>query len=44
MMGSKLAAKEAVMKYDIPMVPGVDHAITDLDEAKKQPRKLVSQF
>jgi acetyl-CoA carboxylase biotin carboxylase subunit len=35
MMGSKLAAKEAVMKYDIPMVPGVDHAITDLEEAKK---------
>jgi acetyl-CoA carboxylase biotin carboxylase subunit len=35
MMGSKLAAKEAVMKYDIPMVPGVDHAIVDVEEAKK---------
>ena len=35
MMGSKLAAKEAVMKYDIPMVPGVDHAIIDVEEAKK---------
>ena len=34
-MGSKLAAKDAVMKYNIPMVPGVDHAITDIDEAKK---------
>lgn len=34
-MGSKLAAKDAVMKYDIPMVPGVDHAIIDIDEAKK---------
>ncbi len=34
-MGSKLAAKEAVSKYDIPMVPGVDHAITDLEEAMK---------
>ncbi len=34
-MGSKLAAKEAVMKYNIPMVPGVDHAIIDIDEAKK---------
>jgi acetyl-CoA carboxylase biotin carboxylase subunit len=34
-MGSKLAAKEAVMSYNIPMVPGVDHAIIDIDEAKK---------
>ena len=40
MMGSKLAAKEAVMKYDIPMVPGVDHAITDLDEAKKTAKEV----
>lgn len=34
-MGSKLAAKDAVKKYDIPMVPGLDHAITDIGEAKK---------
>ena len=34
-MGSKLAAKEAVMHYNIPMVPGVDHAIIDIEEAKK---------
>ncbi len=40
MMGSKLAAKEAVIKYDIPMVPGVDHAITDLEEAKKTAREV----
>jgi len=33
-MGSKLAAKDAVSKYDIPMVPGIDHAITDVNEAK----------
>ncbi len=33
-MGSKLAAKEAVKKYDIPMVPGIDEAISDIDEAK----------
>ena len=32
-MGSKLAAKDAVKKYDIPMVPGVDHAIEDIEEA-----------
>lgn len=32
-MGSKLAAKESVKKYNIPMVPGVDHAIDDVKEA-----------
>ncbi|HQZ23928.1 MAG TPA: acetyl-CoA carboxylase biotin carboxylase subunit [Flavobacterium sp.] len=34
-MGSKLAAKEAVLKYNIPMVPGVDHAIINIEEAKE---------
>lgn len=34
-MGSKLAAKESVKKYNIPMVPGVDHAIDDVELAKK---------
>lgn len=33
-MGSKLAAKEAVKNYDIPMVPGIDEAITDVKKAK----------
>jgi propionyl-CoA carboxylase alpha chain len=33
MMGDKLAAKDAVKDYNIPMVPGVDHAITDPKEA-----------
>jgi len=33
-MGSKLDAKEAVKKYDIPMVPGIDNAITDVKKAK----------
>lgn len=33
MMGSKLAAKEAVKAYNIPMVPGVDRAVTDPNEA-----------
>ncbi|WP_367751941.1 acetyl-CoA carboxylase biotin carboxylase subunit [Flavobacterium sp. WC2421] len=33
-MGSKLAAKEAVKKYNIPMVPGYDKAITDVEKAK----------
>ncbi|MBG6132262.1 acetyl-CoA carboxylase biotin carboxylase subunit [Aquimarina sp. EL_43] len=34
-MGSKLAAKDAVKAYDIPMVPGIDEAITDVVKAKK---------
>jgi len=33
-MGSKLAAKDAVKAYDIPMVPGIDEAITDTEKAK----------
>ena len=34
-MGSKLAAKDAVKKYNIPMVPGTDDAVTDINKAKK---------
>jgi propionyl-CoA carboxylase alpha chain len=34
-MGSKLAAKECVKHYDIPMVPGIDKAITDKGQAVK---------
>jgi len=34
-MGSKLAAKEAVKAYNIPMVPGLDEAITDIGKAKE---------
>ena len=33
-MGSKLAAKECVKKYNIPMVPGIDEAIEDITIAK----------
>lgn len=35
MMGDKLAAKEAVKNYNIPMVPGIDKAIVDVELAKK---------
>ncbi len=35
LMGSKLAAKAAVAKYNIPMVPGTESAITDVEEAKQ---------
>ncbi len=40
MMGSKLAAKAAAKKYDIPLVPGTDYAITDLNEAKKVAQEI----
>jgi acetyl-CoA carboxylase, biotin carboxylase subunit len=33
-MGNKLAAKAAALKYKIPMVPGGDHAISNIEEAK----------
>lgn len=39
-MGSKLAAKDAVKDYDIPMVPGIDEAITDIEKAKKIAGKI----
>jgi acetyl-CoA carboxylase biotin carboxylase subunit len=33
-MGNKLSAKAAALKYSIPMVPGTEEAITDIAEAK----------
>jgi len=35
-MGNKLSAKAAAMKYNIPMVPGTEEAITDINEAKER--------
>ncbi len=39
-MGSKLAAKAAVSHFDVPMVPGVNHAISDVEEAKKVAKEI----
>lgn len=39
-MGSKLAAKAAVAKYDVPLVPGTEEAIDDIDEAKKVAKEI----
>jgi acetyl/propionyl-CoA carboxylase alpha subunit len=39
-MGSKLAAKECVKKYNIPMVPGIDKAIEDLHVARKVAKEI----
>lgn len=33
-MGNKLSAKAAALKYNIPMVPGTEEAITDVNQAK----------
>lgn len=33
-MGNKLSAKAAALMYNIPMVPGTEEAITDINEAK----------
>lgn len=35
-MGNKLSAKAAALKYQIPMVPGTEEAITDVEEAKNR--------
>jgi len=35
LMGDKLSAKQAVKNYNVPLVPGVDHAITDVNDAIK---------
>ncbi|MDH5412972.1 MAG: ATP-grasp domain-containing protein, partial [Flavobacteriaceae bacterium] len=40
MMGDKLAAKDAVKNYHIPMVPGIDKAITDPKEALEIAKKI----
>ena len=40
MMGSKLAAKEAAKKFNVPMVPGIEEAITDVEMAKEIGRKV----
>ncbi|MGB3467697.1 MAG: acetyl-CoA carboxylase biotin carboxylase subunit [Cyclobacteriaceae bacterium] len=35
LMGSKLAAKETVKSFGVPLVPGMDEPITDIEAAKK---------
>ncbi len=40
MMGSKLAAKEAAKKFNVPMVPGIEEAITDVEMAKEIGRRV----
>jgi len=39
-MGNKLAAKEAVKNYNIPMVPGIDEAVTDVKIAVETAKQI----
>lgn len=39
-MGNKLSAKAAALKFNIPMVPGTVEAITDVAEAKKRAEEV----
>jgi acetyl-CoA carboxylase, biotin carboxylase subunit len=40
LMGSKLAAKAAVAKFNVPLVPGTSEPITDINAAKKIAAKI----
>lgn len=39
-MGNKLSAKAAALKYNIPMVPGTEEAVTDIEEAQKRAQEI----
>lgn len=39
-MGSKIAAKQAAQKFDVPMVPGTDKPLKDATEAKEIAEKV----
>ncbi len=39
-MGSKIGAKQAAKKFNVPMVPGTEEPISDIDEARKIAAKI----
>ena len=39
-MGSKLAAKDAVMNHGVPLVPGTAHAVIDPNEAMQESERI----
>lgn len=39
-MGDKISAKQAVKKFNVPLVPGIDKAITSIEEAKEIADKI----
>ncbi|HRO75629.1 MAG TPA: acetyl-CoA carboxylase biotin carboxylase subunit [Crocinitomicaceae bacterium] len=40
LMGDKLTAKQTVAKYDVPLVPGIDRAVSDPKEAIEVAKKV----
>ncbi len=40
LMGDKLKAKQAVSKFGVPLLPGLDKAITDIEEAKNKANEI----
>src|SRR5690606_19760586 len=40
MMGNKLSAKAAAMKYNIPLIKGTTEPISDIEEAKRQAKDI----
>ena len=40
LMGDKLKAKDTVKEYNIPMIPGTDKAISDIEDAKRIAEKI----
>lgn len=44
LMGSKLASKEAIRDFGIPLVPGTEEAISDAAEAKRIARDWIPDF
>ena len=40
LMGSKIASKQAVEKFGVPLVPGINHAVEDLKEAQSVADKI----
>ncbi|MBB78044.1 MAG: biotin carboxylase [Crocinitomicaceae bacterium] len=40
LMGDKLSAKKAVKEFNVPLVPGIDHPISDSKEAKKIAKEI----
>lgn len=40
LMGSKIASKQAVEKFGVPLVPGLKEAITDIEDAKSVAEKI----
>ncbi len=40
MMGDKISAKQAAKRFNVPLVPGLDTAITDVEAAKKLAQEI----